>query len=57
MKLALLPQQRLDALASEEARVQIMESCGVNCARRNSGVTERGWPNILIRRDFGQLGR
>lgn len=32
---------RLDALASDDARVQIMEGCGLNCSRRNSGVIDR----------------
>jgi len=33
--------ERLDALVCEEARVQVMENCGVNCARRNGGVIDR----------------
>jgi len=33
--------ERLDALVCEEARMQALENCGVNCARRNSGVIDR----------------
>lgn len=33
--------ERLDGIAPEETRVQIMEHCGVNCSRVNSIVVER----------------
>ena len=33
--------ERLDSLVAEETRVRIMERCGANCARKNSGVIVR----------------
>jgi hypothetical protein len=33
---------RLDSLAAEDERAKVMESCGVNCARVNGTVIERG---------------
>jgi hypothetical protein len=33
--------ERLDALISEKTRVEIMENCGDNCARRNSRTIDR----------------
>ncbi len=33
---------RLDALAPEATRIQIMETCGRNCVHHNSGVIARG---------------
>lgn len=33
--------ERLDALVPAETGMQIMEACGVNCARKNSGAIER----------------
>jgi hypothetical protein len=33
---------RLDSLASEEARIKIMENCGTNCAHLNTNVMDRG---------------
>jgi hypothetical protein len=33
--------ERLDALVSPEVGMRIMEGCGVNCARSNSGILDR----------------
>ena len=41
--------ERLDSLVDQETREQIMERCGANCARRNSGVLDR---TVARRRKF-----
>ena len=33
--------EKLDALVDEKTRVQIMQNCGYNCAKKNSNVIER----------------
>jgi hypothetical protein len=33
--------EKLDALVDEKTRVQIMQNCGYNCAKKNSKVIER----------------
>ena len=44
--------QRLDALVDEKTRVQIMQNCGYNCAKKNHRVIERA---LNRRKKFGSL--
>ncbi|MFB3888357.1 MAG: DUF6144 family protein [Candidatus Bathyarchaeia archaeon] len=41
--------ERLDAAVDEKARVQIMQNCGYNCAKKNSKVIERA---VMRRQKF-----
>ncbi len=44
--------ERLDALVDEKSRVQIMQNCGYNCAKKNSRVIERA---VARRKKFSNL--
>jgi predicted hydrocarbon binding protein len=44
--------ERLDALVDEKSRVQIMQNCGYNCAKKNSRVIERA---VTRRKKFSSL--
>jgi hypothetical protein len=44
--------ERLDASVDEKSRVQIMQNCGYNCAKKNSRVVERA---VARRKKFSSL--
>ena len=44
--------QRLDALVDEKTRIQIMQNCGYNCAKKNSKVIERA---VARRKKFASI--
>jgi hypothetical protein len=44
--------ERLDSLLDEETRMRIMQSCGYNCAKKNSNVIERA---VARRKKFGSV--
>ncbi len=44
--------QRLDATVDEKTRIQIMQECGYNCAKKNHKMIERA---IARRKKFGSI--
>jgi hypothetical protein len=44
--------EKLDALVEEKTRVQIMQNCGYNCAKKNSKVIERA---VAKRRKYASI--
>lgn len=44
--------EKLDALVDEKTRVQIMQNCGYNCAKKNSKVIERA---VVRRKKYANI--